>query len=418
MKQCFISLLALLTCVQATAQQVNYDEKKVPSYKLPNLLICENGKKVTTVADWEKFRRRELMSIFSEQMFGKTPRQKIPTTYKIISENDNDLNGKAYSKQVNATLIIGNKTHTLQFLVYYPKSSRGKIPMFVTYNFNGNQSISPDQYIIFSESVKEVINPNNPPAARGANSDRFPLEMIISEGYGLITLCYHDIYPDAKEMEKKSIMPLFNSYERNKDNPNAWGAIGAWAWGTSRVMDYLETEKFVDPKRIVLMGHSRQGKAALWCGAQDKRFAIVISNNSGCGGAALSKRVFGENIKTITTAFPHWFCKNFNLYASKEDSLTFDQHELIALIAPRPVYIASAQDDQWADPKGEFLAASYAGEIYKLYGYDGLNVSVMPPLHTPIMNHVGYHIRAGNHGVTEYDWKSYIQFANKHFYGK
>lgn len=416
MKHCFISLLTLLSCIQAVAQEANYDEGKVPQYKLPNLLVCENGKKITTAADWEKIRRPEIISLFADQMFGKTPRLKLSVTYKIISENNNDLNGKAHSKQFEATIYNGDKRHTLQFLAYFPKHVKGKIPMFVTYNFNGNQSISQDQYIIFSESVKKVITPDKPPVARGANADRFPLEMIISEGYGFVTLCYHDIYPDADNMRDESILTLFNNYERNRNNPNALGAVGAWAWGLSRVMDYLETEKCVDQKRVILMGHSRQGKAALWCGALDKRFAIVISNNSGCAGAAISKRVYGENINIITTRFPHWFCKNFNKYANNESELPFDQHQLIALIAPRPVYVASAEDDKWADPKGEFLAASYAGEVYKLYGLDGLNVSVMPPLHTPIMNHVGYHIRSGVHGVTNYDWKSYIQFANKHLH--
>ncbi|MEG1635072.1 MAG: acetylxylan esterase [Rikenellaceae bacterium] len=417
MKQYIVSLLAMIFCLQVASQEVNYDEKKVQKYKLPSLLVCENGRKVKTATEWEKTRRHEIMSMFSEQMYGKTPRQKFQTTYETISENDNDLDGKAYSKQVNITLHSGSATHILQLLVYYPKNVRGKIPMFVTYNFNGNHSISPDPYIIFSESVKKVTDTNKPPVARGANSDRFPLKMIITEGYGFVTLCYHDVYPDAADMRESSVLKMFGGYERNKNNPAYWNAIGAWAWGTSRVMDFLETEKCVDIKKVVIMGHSRQGKAALWCGAQDQRFAIVISNNSGCGGAALSKRVFGENIKVITNTFPHWFCKNFNQYAGGEDKLPFDQHELIALIAPRPVYVASAQDDAWADPKGEFLAAAYAGEVYKLYGLDGLNISVMPPLHTPIMNQIGYHIRAGKHGVTEYDWKNYIQFANKHFYG-
>jgi len=190
--------------------------------------------------------------------------------------------------------------------------------------------------------------------------------------------------------------------------------LGAWAYGFSRIVDYLETQKGVDRKKIIVMGHSRHGKAALWAGAQDKRFSIVISNNSGCGGAALSKRVFGENIARITTSFPHWFCPAFNRYANNEAGLPFDQHQLVSLIAPRYVYIASALEDAWADPKGEFLSGYYAGPVYELYGLKGLATNVQPMLHQPIMNDVGYHIREGKHDVTEYDWICFMDFADKH----
>jgi hypothetical protein len=216
-------------------------------------------------------------------------------------------------------------------------------------------------------------------------------------------------------MEDQSVTSLFPGYQPGRKTPDQWQALGAWAWGTSRIADYLQTQKRVDMNKLITMGHSRHGKAALWAGAQDKRFKIVIANESVCGGAALSKRVFGETVARITSAFPHWFCPAFNQYASNEANLPFDQHELIALMAPRYVYIASAVEDTWADPKGEFLSGYYAGPVYELYGLKGLGTNVHPPLHQPIMNDVGYHIREGVHDVTEYDWKCFMDFADLHF---
>ena len=200
-----------------------------------------------------------------------------------------------------------------------------------------------------------------------------------------------------------------------KPAKNEWGSISAWAWGMSRIMDYLETEELIDPKKVILFGHSRLGKTALWAGATDLRFSMVISNNSGCGGAAISRRRIGEKILDINTNFPHWFAKNFHNFNENESSLKVDQHMLIALIAPRPVYVASASDDSWADPEGEFLAAKEASLIYNIYGKKGIGIDKLPSTNTPFHGSVGYHLREGQHDVTDFDWEQYIIFANKHF---
>ena len=417
MKHVTFILFFLFVANFAFAQQIeiNYDESKVPVFTPPDPLTLNNGQKVTTVKQWEKQRRAELLEIFSAQMYGRTPTDKIKVTYETLSEDPNFLNGKATAKQVKFIFVNGPKKHEAVLLLVLPNGSKGKIPVFVTYNYKGNHSTCFDPNIGYSPLFTVLKPADNPDWERGCLASRWCYEKILDRGYGIATMFYQDIYPDTPDKEELGIVSLFPGFKPGQKAPDQWQALGAWAWGSSRIVDYLETQKKVDSKKILIMGHSRHGKAALWAGAQDKRFKIVISNNSGCGGAAMSKRVFGENIARITSAFPHWFCPAFNRYADNEADLPFDQHELVALIAPRKVYIASAVEDQWADPKGEFLSGYYAGTVYELYGLKGLGTNVQPPIHQPIMNDVGYHIREGVHDVTDYDWMSYMDFADKHF---
>ena len=399
---------------------INYDESKVSDFILPDPLTFNDGKKVTTVRQWENQRRAELLEIFASQMYGRTPKDKIKVAYETLSENPGFLNGKATAKQVKFTFTNGPKKHEAVLLLVLPNWPKGKVPVFVSYNYKGNHSTAPDSSILLPSffalpETPDYLRWDEADRERGCQSSRWCYEKIIDRGYGIATMFYQDIYPDLAGKDEHGIAPLFTGYQPDQKASDQWQALGAWAWGSSRIADYLETQKKVDMKKIIIMGHSRHGKAALWAGAQDKRFSIVISNNSGCGGAALSKRVFGENIARITNSFPYWFCPAFNQYAGNEAGLPFDQHELAALIAPRKVYIASAIEDEWADPKGEFLAGYYAGPVYELYGLKGLDNNVQPPVHQPLMNDVGYHIREGKHDVTDYDWMSFMDFADKHF---
>ena len=393
---------------------INYDESKVLGYVLPDVLTCNNGERVTSVQQWEERRRPEILELFTTQMYGRTPDYQIDVTHEILTENSDDINGKATSKQVKFIFTNGEKTVEAILLLYIPNHLK-KAPVFVGYNFKGNHSTTLDTTVLYPPSFPLVKEPDHPDWERGNQMHRWPYDKIIDRGYAVATMCYHDIYPDKGGLRDHSIAALFPDYNPDSQKTDEWQAIGAWAWGSSRIVDYLETQDRIDTGKIIIMGHSRQGKATLWSGAQDTRFKIVISNNSGCGGAALSKRIFGETVHRVSSIIPAWFCPAFSQYANNEDKLPFDQHELIALMAPRKVYVASAEEDLWADPKGEFLSAYHADPVYKLYGLKGIRSNVIPGKNQPIMEDIGYHIRKGKHDVTDYDWERFIDFADKHF---
>ncbi|MET3878856.1 hypothetical protein [Chitinophaga sp. OAE865] len=411
-------LLQLAILPACFAQQSN---EAAVGYHLPDVMRTQSGKVINTVAGWEKTRRPEITALFEKNVQGKTPVKNIPLRYVPLSVSRNALNGTATRKQVRV-YFSGDDKYYMDILLYLPNSKNKPVPMFLGLNFGGNQSVNADTGILISERwVKYAPEPAYKnhfatAASRGTQSNDWCVEKIIAAGYGLATVYYGDLQPDSANSVNAGVAPLF--YRKGQKEPAAdeWGAIGVWAWCLSRALDYMETDKDIDSKRVTVMGHSRLGKTALWAGAQDKRFALVISNNSGEGGAAITRRKYGETIAVMNKAFPHWFCGNFKKYNDKEDELPVDFHELIALIAPRPVYIASASEDQWADPLGEYLSGWYATPVYALYGLKGLNTPVPPDINQPVGDGtIGYHIRKGVHAITPYDWDQYIRFANRFF---
>lgn len=381
MKKTLFLLVTLLITQLVFAQQFepNYDERKVPKFVVPDPLVTFNQKKVKNVKNWEKKRRPELLTYFTQNMFGEIPGDHKISSVEILEQSENAYNGKARRKQVLLHFEKNGKKLGFTILIYLPKNVE-KAPLFLGYNFYGNHTITNDADVIISEAWVDnnpsfgIINNQLTEQSRGVRTNRWAIEKMLESGIGLATIYYGEVDPDKNDFTD-GIPPLLYKKEQEKPEVNEWGSIAAWAWGLSRAMDYFGTDNEIDASKVIVFGHSRLGKTSLWAGATDQRFAAVISNNSGCGGAALSKRKFGETVGRINNAFPHWFCSNFKNYNNKEEQMPFDQHELLALIAPRPLYVASAQEDQWADPKGELLGAYYATPVYNLYGKKGITIT-------------------------------------------
>jgi len=418
---CILVLMFVSSRVTGQNSPFNYDESRVPSYSLPELLITNDGTTVANRREWERKRRPEVLDLFTTHMFGRVPNHVDNELRFEVVEHGLVLQDSARRLQVRLFFNAIKDTPAVDLLIYLPvaANSRDACPMFLGLNFMGNHTITNDPQVPVTKSWvrnrAEIGYENNQAsaAARGTSAHRWPIRLLIDSGFGVATAYYGDIDPDFDDGFKNGVHSI---YPKVADpTGQQWGSIATWSWGLSRILDYLQTLKSVNPKQIGVIGHSRLGKTSLWAGATDPRFALVISNESGCGGAALSRRQFGETVQRINTSFPHWFCDKFQDYNANENALPIDQHMLIALIAPRPVYIASASEDLWADPVGEFLSGRMAQPVYDLYGLAGLGVKMKPEPNQPVGNHVAYHLREGKHNLLEYDWRQYIEFAIRHY---
>jgi len=399
------------------SDNIIYDEANVPQYELPSLLVCGHGKPVKSKESWQHHRRQELVELFEQQMFGRMPGRPATTEVDEYDHEDVALSGLATRKQIRLTFSHGSSSASMDLLLYLPAQRQGPTPTFLGLNFFGNQSTHVDPAITVTPNwvrdrpLPGIANHRASEQSRGISANRWPVESILERGYGVGTIYCGDLDPDFDDGYQNGVHPLFYQQGQTRPKADEWGTIGAWAWGLSRALDYLESDADVDASSVAVLGHSRLGKTALWAGATDERFALVISNESGCGGAALSRRCFGETLVEINTRFPHWFCDNFHAYNGVENELPIDQHMLVALSAPRPVYVCSAEEDLWSDPRGEFLGALHAAPVYELFG-KGMNTTQMPGLNEPVVGDIGYHIRPGKHEVYQYDWDRFMDFAD------
>ena len=388
------------------------DESKLKPYTLPDPLVCEDGAPVDNAFAWMTRRRPEILRIFMQEEYGFVPPRPQIMRFETLTVKEDALDNTAVRKEIRLHFAMENgRRHTADMLLYLPKNAAGPAPVFVGLNFKGNQATTDEPDV----AVTGVRMPGQTAQERGCQKERWCFRELIHRGYASATACYHDFYPDFQNAVGESVYGMLFDPPEWAALPDRYTPIGAWAWGLSRMLDCLESEPRVDAARAAVHGHSRLGKTSLWAGAVDRRFKLVISNDSGCGGGALHKRKFGENVEAlISHSCADWFVTAFHKYSGREEDMPFDQHELLALIAPRPLAVGTATLDIHADPKGEFLSCVHASPVYRLFGAEGLPVTEMPPPDTPVTGPVSFHYRTGGHDQTPWDWAHYLEIADRY----
>ncbi|MDB5326584.1 MAG: hypothetical protein JWM57_2153 [Phycisphaerales bacterium] len=382
---------AVITRLEKERPGFIFRENQLPPLQLPEVLRSHDGSLATTAAEWETRVRPETLEQFRHVVFGQSP--SVPAGFKIesVSEDRYALKGAAIHQTFRVVVPVPGpeKTFSFEYSVFTPTSAAGKVPLFLLLNNRGVNAADPE---------------------RATLSSFWPVEMLIARGYGTAVLHLPDVQPDRPDGLSAGIIAALPV---DAEKGEHWGTLAAWAWAASRVLDGLQSSPSVDATRVAVIGHSRGGKTALWAGATDSRFAMVIANCSGCGGAALSRRPFGETVARINEVFPHWFCENFKGFGSDTTRLPIDQHQLLATILPRALYIGCADEDLWADPRGEFIALTAASAVAPLYGQPALDADQLPQINQSLVaGKLGYHVRSGGHDLTDWDWQQYVAFAD------
>lgn len=363
---------------------------------LPSLLTCLDGSAVKKAEDWTMKRRPEILELLRHEEYGRLPNmEEVKVNIEVVATRQGQriMNGRAVRKTVEVEAVRKSKHFIFSFDVFIPTDTKSPAPAFIEICNRG---------IVHCDPAREHL------------SAFYPAETIISRGYACAAFRTQEVAPDYEEGFKLGFYRLFPEYAEDRPS-DAMGALTAWAWAASRVMDYFETEPLIDEKKVAVVGHSRGGKTSLWCAAQDERFALAISSCSGNSGDAISRGKSGESIAQIVDRFPFWFSKNYQKYAGREETLPFDQHFLIALIAPRLVYTSTKTNDSWADPVSEFESLVQADSVYGLFGLTGLQQKD-PPLPEQVLHkgHIGHHHKTGGHDLDEFDWDKYMDYADIH----
>ncbi len=409
-------IAALLACPHVRA--TNYDESKAGSYTLPDPLVLQDGRPVRDAATWFKLRRPEILKLYQESIHGRSPPRPAEMTFQVFDEDRHALDGQAIRKQVTINFFGPAGGPKADMLIYLPAHAPGPVPVFLCLSFNPIDQVASDPAIRIETSWDRKTLTQHPDTEQDrGHAKNWPVEKILARGYGLAVIYYCDIEPDLPGGAglKYGVRAHYLKAGQAEPAPDEWGAVAAWAWGLSRGLDYLETDRDVDAKHVIALGQSRLGKTVLWAGAQDTRFAMVVASCSGEMGAALSRRDYGETVDDMVRAFPYQFCANFRQYAHHWNDLPVDSHMLLSLIAPRPLFLNTGSLDLWSDPRGEFLAAVAAGPVYKLLGGEGPGTGEMPPLDTPVMRGlIGFHCHTGKHEILVSDWDKFLDFADLH----
>lgn len=344
---------------------------------LPQILTCSDGRAVTSVTEWETIRRGEIYDLFADNVYGRMP--DIETNVSHTLERSETAEAVEYHTVITTRTVFGS--HQFNGYISVPKGKTG-CPVFLLIQFPYQETH------LFKEKL-------------------------LSQGYALARFYYTEICTDDNNDFSTGLHAVVKEPDGVRKG-NTWGAVASWAWAASRLMDVVETIPEIDSSRAAIAGHSRTGKAALWCGASDKRFGLVCSNESGCGGTAITRGKVGEHVKDICKGFPCWFCSTYSSFGGNEEAMPFDQHMLLSLIAPRNLYVTSAVDDSWSGPEAEFLSAKYAGDIYRLYGKQPLSLEKYPIVGTVDQSgDIAYHLRKGAHSLSTYDWDEFIRYANR-----
>lgn len=418
----FLCATLLAAMVPAYAQEykpkvpTNTDESQVKPYTLPDVLKTSDGKPVKDAKTWWAKRRPEIVSLFETYQYGKAPGRPREESFEVFDKGTPAFAGKAIRRQVMIHLSKDPAAPQIQLVEYIPAKAKGPSPMLLSISFTAASNMIDDPGIK-AGMVWDAKSKTRVPASQGRKFGKIDVEAFLDAGIGISTFYYGDLEPDYLGGLPQGNRARYLKPGQAAPAVDEWGAIADWAWGMSRVMDYFETDKSIDTKQVAVHGVSRLGKTTMWAGAHDQRFAAVIASCSGEGGAALSRRNYGETVADLTdpTRYPYQFAANYAKFGEDVTKLPMDAHMLVALVAPRPLLLQTGSTDTWSDPKGEFEAELAAGPVYTLLGKQPLGTGVWPAPGTPIFHDLAYYMHDGGHGMVPGDWKVYVDFLKLHF---